>query len=83
MHNLEPNANSLSLDPFLLRLNRHSPVSRNVLIVRCDSSSLAGCIKIHPMPSALHYDFNNFGLSGSNMLRNGEEVTPTLVCGIK
>ena len=71
MHDIKPKAVSLSLDPFLLRYNRHSPVSRNIFIARCDSLPSAGCINIQPMPSAIQSVFNNVGFYRSNLVSNG------------
>ena len=77
MHDIEPNDIGLILAPFLHRSNRHSLVSHNVSIMRCDSLSSTGCIKIQPIPSALQSAFNHVGLSRSNLVSNGEEVTAT------
>ena len=54
----------------------HSPVSHMILTDLCDSSSYAGCISIHPMPSALKSVLKEVDLLGSNISKTGEYVTP-------
>ena len=71
MHNLKPNAIGMSLAPFLLRSNRHSPVYLSVLIACCDSLSLAGCINMQTIPSVILPVFKNVGFYGLNLVTTG------------
>ena len=54
-----------------------------------DYLSIAGCIKIHPIPSEIHPVLRKVGLSVSNQVTTGDEFTPCLssensviICGV-
>ena len=76
MHAQYQNSKGLNLAPFLLWSKRHSTVSRKNLTAYCDSSSYTGCIRIHPMPSALQSVLMKVGLPVSNIAKTGEYVNP-------
>ena len=78
MHDWDPNAMGLSLDPFLPRPKRNSPVSQNILTSRCDYSSSAGCIKIQPIPSVLQSVLIKVSSPGSNIAKTSEDITTFL-----
>ena len=75
----EPRPVGRSLVPFLVRLNKHSHVFNSVFVVATDSSSSAGCIMIHHIPSALQSVFENVGLAGSYRVRTGDDVIHILM----
>ena len=75
---LDPNEIGLSLAPCFDRSKRQTPVEASVDIALIDSSSSAGCINIHHMPSLLQSVFKKVGLVVSNLARTGEEVIHTL-----
>ena len=75
----EPNPVSRWSAPLCVRSKRHSPMDINVLVVLIDSSSSAGCMRIHTIPSILHSVFRKMCLLGSYWDKTGEDVMETFM----
>ena len=74
VHAYDPYEMGLNIAPFRSISKRHSPVLSRCVAYFIDSSSSAGSIKIHAIPSVLQSVLINVGLSGSKCESNGEDV---------